>query len=679
MKIGLLAVSALALGLYATSALSQDQPADAPAEPPAAEQPAVEQPAAEQPAPEQPAASQVEPEQPAALPEEVMQLLADTRAPSELSPEELQQRAALARKFSRTKGISEDVRGQLASIAKAARAELMAREQQAQPAPPKEEPVQKAEEPAPAQPPAAVQKAAPAEPNATSPLPRALVSLLADERPASALSDEELAKRMKRISQFQNLPDLDPKVGGKLQALLADAESEQARRQQAASQPAPAVPEQPPVAAEQPPAQPQPPVVVEQPSQKARPPVAEVPAQPPIPPPVPPQPPVAEVPAQPQQPVQPPAPVQADAKDTQRLDSNVANPEAEAQAQKFLNDPRPAKRLSDDQLRQRLDGIRDLMAGNELSRETERALRQKLTAERDILRQRVAAAEAAAQQEAEEKQGRQKSKRPRWGEEPPADWRWSDRQALNDRRASEELRDYELRRRLEIYRRATADRRYEQAYRDYWRAVIERDQYVLQQRLIEARRARQAEIDTDEEPEFDINIGIGRRPQQEDVFAAEVDDQELADVLAAEPRRKFKRRFTVEEIEQQPEVRAALPRIELDTIRFGFNEAFVRPEEIDKLDRIGEIIEQIVRKRPNEVFLIEGHTDAVGSDAANLALSRKRAEAVKKALTGYYLIPTNAIRTVGYGERYLKIPTADPEAENRRVSVSRATDVIGTR
>jgi OmpA family len=80
---------------------------------------------------------------------------------------------------------------------------------------------------------------------------------------------------------------------------------------------------------------------------------------------------------------------------------------------------------------------------------------------------------------------------------------------------------------------------------------------------------------------------------------------------------------------------------------------------------------------PNEVFLIEGHTDAVGSDAANLALSRKRAEAIKKALTTYYIIPQRSLRTVGYGERYLKIPTAEAEAENRRVSVSRATTVIG--
>ena len=35
------------------------------------------------------------------------------------------------------------------------------------------------------------------------------------------------------------------------------------------------------------------------------------------------------------------------------------------------------------------------------------------------------------------------------------------------------------------------------------------------------------------------------------------------------------------------------------------------------------------------------------------------------------------LQTVGYGERYLKIPTAEAEQENRRVSVSRATAVLG--
>jgi outer membrane protein OmpA-like peptidoglycan-associated protein len=38
--------------------------------------------------------------------------------------------------------------------------------------------------------------------------------------------------------------------------------------------------------------------------------------------------------------------------------------------------------------------------------------------------------------------------------------------------------------------------------------------------------------------------------------------------------------------------------------------------------------------------------------------------------------PPENLKTVGYGGRYLKIPTAEAEAENRRVSVSRATAVL---
>ena len=98
------------------------------------------------------------------------------------------------------------------------------------------------------------------------------------------------------------------------------------------------------------------------------------------------QPPVAEA--------QPPAAAPpADAKQSQQLDGNAAVPEAEAKAKAYLEDPTPADKLSDEDLRKRLDGIRELMAGNELSRKTEQALRKKLRVEREILRNRVALAE----------------------------------------------------------------------------------------------------------------------------------------------------------------------------------------------------------------------------------------------------------------------------------------------
>jgi outer membrane protein OmpA-like peptidoglycan-associated protein len=119
-----------------------------------------------------------------------------------------------------------------------------------------------------------------------------------------------------------------------------------------------------------------------------------------------------------------------------------------------------------------------------------------------------------------------------------------------------------------------------------------------------------------------------------------------------------------------------MPGIEIDTLNFDFGSAEVRPEEIDKLDAIAEVIERIVEERPDEVFLIEGHTDAVGSDAANDALSQRRAEAVVEALLDYYAIYPENLQTVGLGERYLKIWTEEPEEENRRVTIRRITPLL---
>jgi outer membrane protein OmpA-like peptidoglycan-associated protein len=126
----------------------------------------------------------------------------------------------------------------------------------------------------------------------------------------------------------------------------------------------------------------------------------------------------------------------------------------------------------------------------------------------------------------------------------------------------------------------------------------------------------------------------------------------------------------------RPDVRESLPGVEIDTIKFGFNEAFVREEEVQNLDRLGAIIERVVTAHPQELFVIEGHTDAVGSDAYNLKLSKQRAEAVRQILLEFYNIGEENLMTVGLGERYLKIPTPDPEQENRRVTVRRATPLL---
>jgi outer membrane protein OmpA-like peptidoglycan-associated protein len=625
MKFLPLTASLMALALFSAPAFAQD-------EAPAQEQPAVE------------AAPQV--------PEEVLVLLNDARPLSELSVDELGARAKQARNFSKMKGLPGETRDQLQAIAQAARSEIAAREQQAaQPtAPAAEQPVVEAPVEQPAVEAPAEQPAETAAP-ATVELPPDVANLLNDQRPLSELSAEELDHRFKTARQFSKAKKLPDETKAQLSEIVKAARQEMMARETAAQKvPEPLVQ---PETAEQPPATAQPPAA-EPPAVVEQPPIVE-------------QPPVVEA--------QPPAAAPADAKQSQQLDGNAAVPEAEAKAKVYLDDATPADKLSDADLRKRLDGIRELMAGNELSRQTEQALRKKLRVEREILRNRVAVAEPP------------KPTKPDGGDQPASkpskinkrDYTFNIDIVLNDRRPSDELQDYELRRRLEVYRQYDRDERYGADQRAYWREVRQRDEALLQQRLIRERRQRQAELASQyEDDQYDVELGEGYDPnQQDDVYAAEVDDEELEDVLVAAPRRKIDRRYTVEEVEASPDLREALPRIEIDTVRFGFNEAFVRPEEVGNLDRIGEIMERVLSKHPREVFLIEGHTDAVGSDASNLTLSRQRAAAIKKALTTYYVIEPQNLQTVGYGERYLKIPTAEAEQENRRVSVSRATSVLG--
>jgi len=147
--------------------------------------------------------------------------------------------------------------------------------------------------------------------------------------------------------------------------------------------------------------------------------------------------------------------------------------------------------------------------------------------------------------------------------------------------------------------------------------------------------------------------------------------------LVRRPARNFDRRYSFEEVATQPELRNEVPAVEIDTIKFGFNESEVRPEDLEALDRVGSIIEEIVAAHPGEVFMIEGHTDAVGSDEYNLELSRQRAASVKAALVEYYAIKPDNLQTYGYGERFLKVPTEEEEEENRRVTIRRITPLVG--
>jgi len=491
----------------------------------------------------------------------------------------------------------------------------------------------------------------PTEKPAAAGVPADVTQYLSDTRPASELTDAELTQRMRTgrsLSKMQGLPD---DVRQELASKARQARTEAIAREQgkgggkAGNQPVPGQ-EQPPVA--------------EQPAGEQ--PAGERPAQ-------------AGGQGQDILPGEPA--VNPDKQEVQKLDGNKASPQAEAKAKDYLDDGRSGDQLKDDELRARVDGMRDLLAGNELSRDTERALRGKLRAERDILRNRVAQKVIV-----DEKKVDEKDRFPRRRDRDDRRWNdWAERDILRDRRRSDELEEGELRRRIDIYRVAIYDDRYSAEERRYWRDMMERDRRYLGDWMRRDRRERERYwYDRRDRNEINIDINIILGPDRELLPAAfmdEIDDEELEDYLVTAPRRKVARRYTVAEIEEEPEIRTAMPAIEIDNVHFGFNEAFLREEEVESLDRIAEVVEKILAAHPDEVFMIEGHTDAVGSDAYNLKLSRERAQAVKKALTTYYVIPARNLVTVGYGERYLKIPTSEPEEENRRVSFRRVTPLVG--
>jgi hypothetical protein len=86
----------------------------------------------------------------------------------------------------------------------------------------------------------------------------------------------------------------------------------------------------------------------------------------------------------------------------------------------------------------------------------------------------------------------------------------------------------------------------------------------------------------------------------------------------------------------------------------------------------------MANQNPGEVFLIEGHTDAVGSDIDNLSLSDRRAQAVADLLAQQFGIPRENLVTQGYGKQFLLVPTPEPERRNRRVVIRRITPLLQT-
>lgn len=100
-------------------------------------------------------------------------------------------------------------------------------------------------------------------------------------------------------------------------------------------------------------------------------------------------------------------------------------------------------------------------------------------------------------------------------------------------------------------------------------------------------------------------------------------------------------------------------------VKFDTGKAAVKPEYDAQLAKVSDFL----KAHPDSKAEIEGHTDNVGSAAANKALSQRRADAVRQALIDRFGADGARLAAAGYGaERPLADnATAEGRAKNRRV------------
>lgn len=173
-------------------------------------------------------------------------------------------------------------------------------------------------------------------------------------------------------------------------------------------------------------------------------------------------------------------------------------------------------------------------------------------------------------------------------------------------------------------------------------------------------------------PPLRLNIPVS----QYVLDARSANEQQVADFLGQPPVEHVRQLYSVDEVKRSARLRDMVRRLEVSDLTFDFGRATISPDQVGTLTKVAKAMLDLLQRNPAETFLIEGHTDAVGSDVYNLELSDRRAETVANILTQVFGVPPENLATQGYGERYLKVRTQQPARANRRVTIKRITPLV---
>ena len=149
----------------------------------------------------------------------------------------------------------------------------------------------------------------------------------------------------------------------------------------------------------------------------------------------------------------------------------------------------------------------------------------------------------------------------------------------------------------------------------------------------------------------------------------QLEGKPLGPAQAAPPIKSRTRSFSAKEGDPVAPVQPVAvehPQADIEIYFTTASARIVKQAEPD-LDVIGRVLTDA--RFANMKFRIAGHTDGVGGDEYNLALSRRRADSVRRYLIEKYKISASQIEAVGFGKRQLKDAADVSSSRNRRVQV----------
>lgn len=121
-----------------------------------------------------------------------------------------------------------------------------------------------------------------------------------------------------------------------------------------------------------------------------------------------------------------------------------------------------------------------------------------------------------------------------------------------------------------------------------------------------------------------------------------------------------------------------LPQLDFN-VAFDPDESVIRPQSYQTIGRIADALSD--PKLLPYAFLVVNHTVATGGRAANLALSQRRANAIRLVLTGSFKISPRRVLALGLGEEQLQDssrPTSEVNVRTELVTIGKLPAVVSS-